>query len=224
LTKCPELNIRIDNLLKGNGLCSEPKDDENKINDVARDPNRQFTRSTHPAECSIFGSVQGGMRGSGGPGSLTRFAAFCIGATEREGVREDMKQIPEELRQTIAENVRYWRNQKYPGKGGSKKCADAFGVSQQQWSPWERGTRTPGEIRLRQIATFFGTTVEWLLERHQFDRDGELTDDPEKAFSLKVERHEIAAIFQRVERLLSHPKCDYVTINITVGTGTSAAL
>ncbi|MDR1611614.1 MAG: helix-turn-helix domain-containing protein [Planctomycetota bacterium] len=127
-----------------------------------------------------------------------------------------MRQIPEELRQTIAENIRYWRHRKYPGKGGSKKCADAFGVSQQQWSPWERGTRTPGEIRLRQIARFFDTTVEWLLERHAFDKDGELTDDPEKTFSLKVERHEIAAVFQRVERLLSHPKCGTVTISIAV--------
>ncbi len=51
---------------------------------------------------------------------------------------------------------------KFPGRGGGKKCAESFGVSPQQWSPWERGMRTPDELRLSQIADFFGVTVEYL--------------------------------------------------------------
>lgn len=73
-----------------------------------------------------------------------------------------MGKIPDELRQTIARNIRNCRNKKYPGRGGGKKCAEAFGVSPQQWSPWERGMRTPDEYRLSQIAKFFDVTVEYL--------------------------------------------------------------
>ena len=73
-----------------------------------------------------------------------------------------MGKIPNELRETIARNIRECRMKKYPGRGGGKKCAESFGVSPQQWSPWERGMRTPDELRLSQIAEFFGVTVEFL--------------------------------------------------------------
>lgn len=73
-----------------------------------------------------------------------------------------MGKIPNELRETIAQNIRDCRAKKFPGRGGGKKCAEAFGVSPQQWSPWERGMRTPDELRLSQIAEFFGVTVEFL--------------------------------------------------------------
>jgi len=73
-----------------------------------------------------------------------------------------MGKIPQELRNTIAQNIRKCRIDKFPGRGGGKKCAEAFGVSPQQWSPWERGMRTPDELRLSQIAEFFGVTVEHL--------------------------------------------------------------
>lgn len=73
-----------------------------------------------------------------------------------------MGKIPNELRETIARNIRECRLKKFPGRGGGKKCAEAFGVSPQQWSPWERGMRTPDELRLSQIASFFGVTVEFL--------------------------------------------------------------
>ncbi len=73
-----------------------------------------------------------------------------------------MEKIPNDLRQTIASNIRNCRMNKFPGRGGGKKCAEAFGVSPQQWSPWERGMRTPDELRLQQIADFFGVTVEYL--------------------------------------------------------------
>lgn len=55
---------------------------------------------------------------------------------------------------------------KFPGRGGGKECAKAFGVSPQQWSPWERAVRTPNESRLAEIAKFFNVTVEWLRRDH----------------------------------------------------------
>lgn len=73
-----------------------------------------------------------------------------------------MGKIPNELREIIARNIRDCRLKKFPGRGGGKKCAETFGVSPQQWSPWERGMRTPDELRLAQIAEFFGVTVEFL--------------------------------------------------------------
>lgn len=73
-----------------------------------------------------------------------------------------MGKIPNELREIIARNIRECRIKKFPGRGGGKKCAETFGVSPQQWSPWERGMRTPDELRLSQIAEFFGVTVEFL--------------------------------------------------------------
>ena len=73
-----------------------------------------------------------------------------------------MGKIPNELREIIAWNIRDCRAKKFPGRGGGKKCAESFGVSPQQWSPWERGMRTPDELRLSQIADFFGVTVEYM--------------------------------------------------------------
>lgn len=77
-----------------------------------------------------------------------------------------MGRIPIELRAAIARNIRDCRMKKFPGRGGGKKCAEAFGVSPQQWSPWERASRTPDEERLKQIADFFEVTVEWLRRDH----------------------------------------------------------
>lgn len=77
-----------------------------------------------------------------------------------------MGKMPDALRRTIARNIRECRMRKFPGRGGGKKCAAAFGVSPQQWSPWERGARTPDESRLGQMAEFFGVTVEWLRKDH----------------------------------------------------------
>ncbi len=71
-----------------------------------------------------------------------------------------MGKIPIQLRETIARNIRERRKIKFPGRGGSKQCAEAFGVSPQQWSPWETAKRTPDEEHLGKIAEFFGVTVE----------------------------------------------------------------
>jgi transcriptional regulator with XRE-family HTH domain len=73
-----------------------------------------------------------------------------------------MGKTPKVLRETIARNIQNSRLKKFPGRGGAKQCAEAFGVSPQQWSPWERGSRTPDEIRLSEIADFFGVSVEWM--------------------------------------------------------------
>ena len=82
-----------------------------------------------------------------------------------------MGKIPDELRSTIATNIRACRMKQFPGRGGSKKCAEKFGVSPQQWSPWERGKRTPDEQRLSKIAKFFGVTVAYLREDHSKTRE-----------------------------------------------------
>ncbi len=71
-----------------------------------------------------------------------------------------MGKIPDDLRKIIAANIRAERVKKFPGRGGCQKCAEALGVSPQQWSPWENGSRTPDEMRLQRIADFFGVTVE----------------------------------------------------------------
>ncbi len=77
-----------------------------------------------------------------------------------------MGRIPGTLRETIGRNIKDCRLKKYPGRGGAKRCAEEFGVSPQQWSPWERGFRTPDESRLGEIAAFFGVTVAYLREDH----------------------------------------------------------
>ncbi len=89
---------------------------------------------------------------------------FYLAAKQTKGL--SMGRIPDELRQIIAANIRAERMKKYPGRGGGKKCTEAFGVSPQQWSPWERAMRTPDELRLSQIADFFGVTVEHMRRDH----------------------------------------------------------
>ncbi len=74
--------------------------------------------------------------------------------------------IPDELRATIAHNIRACRLKKFPGRGGSMKCAAALGVSPQQLSQWERGNRSPEKTRLDQIAAFFGVSPAWLHSEH----------------------------------------------------------
>ena len=82
-----------------------------------------------------------------------------------------MGRIPDDLREIIADNIRKCRKKKFPGRGGSKKCAEAFKVSPQQWSPWECGKRTPDEGRMKEIAKFFGVTVAYLREDHRNQSD-----------------------------------------------------
>lgn len=124
-----------------------------------------------------------------------------------------MKRIPEALRLTIAENLRYCREQQFPGKGGSKQCAEAFGVTQQQWSPWELGKRLPNETRLEEIATFFGTTVEWLRDRHDFPA---ATENALRRLDIRLNEGETELFFSRLERALSHPERGDIVVSITM--------
>ena len=71
-----------------------------------------------------------------------------------------MGRTPQAQREIIAYNITQLRKEKYPGKGGSYKCADDFKVPQSQWSPWETGRRTPDDGRLERIAKFFGVTAD----------------------------------------------------------------
>ncbi len=66
------------------------------------------------------------------------------------------------LREIISANISFMRRKKFPGVGGSKRCAEAFGISPQQWSPWERGKRLPSEKSIEKIADFFGVSVDFL--------------------------------------------------------------
>ena len=74
-----------------------------------------------------------------------------------------MTRTPKRIRMIIAGNIQKFKEGKFPGRGGSKKCADALGVTPQQWSPWEIGTRGPDEKTIKAIAKLFGVTVEDLL-------------------------------------------------------------
>jgi transcriptional regulator with XRE-family HTH domain len=93
-----------------------------------------------------------------------------------------MGKIPDGLRDIIAHNIHACRTTKYPGRGGGKKCAEEFGVSPQQWSPWETGKRTPDETRLEKIAEFFGVTVEF-LRRDNRNPPPPIPDRPEQETS-----------------------------------------
>lgn len=66
----------------------------------------------------------------------------------------------------ISDNLISLREKRFPGRGGSKRCAEAMGMKQQQWSPWENGIRVPNEVSLERIASFFGVTQEYLLTDH----------------------------------------------------------
>lgn len=73
-----------------------------------------------------------------------------------------MGRVPVDLRKNIAANIRNCRCRKYPMWGGAKKCAEAFGVTPQQWSQWERGAHMPDEYRMIQLGLFFNVSTEWL--------------------------------------------------------------
>ena len=89
-----------------------------------------------------------------------------------------MSTIPDDLRRIIAANIRAERMKKYPGRGGCKQCAADFGVSPQQWSPWERGKRTPHETHLQSLADFFGVSVEDLRRDHSPPPPPEISPAP----------------------------------------------
>jgi transcriptional regulator with XRE-family HTH domain len=83
-----------------------------------------------------------------------------------ERMREMSASVPSSLREIIGQNIERCRQAKFPGRGGSKVCAETFGVSPQQWSPWETGKRTPSSKKMAQLAEFFVVTVEYFYQNH----------------------------------------------------------
>lgn len=148
-------------------------------------------------------------------GPLLGSLSFFICKPRQPEITDLMKRVPEDLRLTIAANLRYCRERRFPGKGGSRQCAEALGVTQQQWSPWELGKRMPNENRLVEIAQFFGTTVEWLRQRHNFHND----DDAGRRLDVHVGKEDVGAFFSQLERILSHPDRGDVVISITMKPG-----
>lgn len=79
-----------------------------------------------------------------------------------------MGKIPPNLKADIGRNIKRERVKKIgPQRGMSKKCAKEFGVSPQQWSPWENAMRTPDEHRMEDLARFFGVSKEYLRRSAQ---------------------------------------------------------
>lgn len=118
-----------------------------------------------------------------------------------------------ELRSIVGENIKYCREKRFPGLGGGKECAEAFGVSPQQWSPWELGKRLPKEKRLKEIAEFFGTTMEWMLTRHNFL---EVDVKHARKMEINLDGYSAETFFCRLERALSHPDRGEVVVSITI--------
>lgn len=79
--------------------------------------------------------------------------------------------LTKEQRKNLVENLRALRTSRYPGRGGSRKAANDFGVVPQQWSHWENGKRTPSNAYLKKIADFFGVTTDDLLRPGHFGPD-----------------------------------------------------
>lgn len=102
-----------------------------------------------------------------------------MAATKRTSKREKRLEI-------MSANLRYLREQKFPGRGGSKKCADALGMKQQQWSPWEKGQRMPTDDSLRKIAAYFGVTVDYLKTDHP---EGHTAQDGNVAVPSSIPKH-----------------------------------
>lgn len=67
-----------------------------------------------------------------------------------------------ELRDIIAWRITDARNRKFPGRGGAKKCAAEFGVSDQQWSQYENARRTPDDGKLELIANLLDVAMDSL--------------------------------------------------------------
>lgn len=89
----------------------------------------------------------------------------------------------ENMLRIVSENLAFLRRQKYPGRGGSKKCAESLGWRQQQWSPWEKGLRLPNNDSLARIAEHFGVSVRYLetdnMELHRGEEDAPVKATPD---------------------------------------------
>ncbi|GEM_PF-4539235 len=67
-----------------------------------------------------------------------------------------------ELVKAVSRTITKLRERIFPGYGGKKKCAEAFGVHPQVWRDWEKGHRTPGPVYQRKLTEFFDVTLSQL--------------------------------------------------------------
>lgn len=85
------------------------------------------------------------------------------------------------------------REERYPGHGGKKKCAEDFGIHPQMWRDWENGHRTPGSAYQKKLSEFFGVSL------------AQLRGEGEPAPNLDNTQHptseEVIRLQQEVERL-----------------------
>ena len=153
-------------------------------------------------------------------GPRTDCRLFSLAARLTKGL--SMGRIPDELRQIIAANIRAGRMKKFPGRGGGKKCAEAFGVSPQQWSPWERGIRTPDEYRLRELADFFGVTVEHMRRDHSSPENKlgavspPLTESQRPEPSLHGTTSAESEIIRQLHNFFSNLAADGIRLNVSM--------
>lgn len=73
----------------------------------------------------------------------------------------------------VAVNIQRLRSIKFPGHGGQKEAAKAFGVALQMWNAWEKGRVFPSDSYQRKIADFFKVNVEE-LRGGEVDEAGDL--------------------------------------------------
>lgn len=66
------------------------------------------------------------------------------------------EQVANKLKSIISKNIKKCRLKAFPGHGGGRRCAAAFGVTPSQWSHWENNRRIPDEYIRSQLAVFFG--------------------------------------------------------------------
>ncbi len=99
------------------------------------------------------------------------------------------------LVRAISRTITRLREQRFPGYGGKKKCAEAFGVHPQVWRDWEKGHRTPGPVYQRKLTEFFNITLSQL--RGETD---DLTSPDTKIF---VQQNTIRELHKQVGELQS---------------------
>lgn len=60
---------------------------------------------------------------------------------------------------TMGSVIKALRVKRHQGHGGQLLCAADFGVSQSEWSRWERGIKVPSAGNQKRIAEFFGVAI-----------------------------------------------------------------
>lgn len=66
------------------------------------------------------------------------------------------------LAEHLGKRIKTLRKHKFPTRGSQTQCANAFGVTQSEWSRWENGVKIPSTHNLQRIATFFEVSLDEL--------------------------------------------------------------